>query len=66
MTPVSLSPCSTPVEIVTSALRRRGLDPALYDLEDLVHDLRDVSAAPLIVTCASDVFLAVARDNLNG
>lgn len=63
---MSLSPCSTPIEIVTSALRRRGLDPELYNLEDLVHDLRDVSAAPLHVVCASDLFLAVARNNLNG
>ncbi|WP_229586360.1 hypothetical protein [Kocuria sp. CCUG 69068] len=51
---------------MTSALRRRGLDPDLYDLEDLVHDLRDVSGAPLIVVCASDLFPAVARENLNG
>lgn len=63
---MTIMPCSTPAEIVESALRRRGLDPDLYDIEDLVHDLRDVSAAPLIVVAASDVFLAVARDNLNG
>lgn len=61
---MSIMPCSTPAEIVESALRRRGLDPDLYDVENIAHDLRDVSAAPLAVVAGSDLFLAIARDNL--
>lgn len=52
----------TPVDVVTAALRRAGLDPEAYILADIIHDLRDATAMPIIQAVGTDLFLRIVRD----